>query len=168
MTSMIGFYNGEVERFSAKYSGLDTKARQAQVDGFIDTDPTRISWTHNVKQDLVRNHIYAFESGNMVSSLYRPFTKQWLYYNRRFNERVYQMPRIFPDAGTENLVIGVSAAGEKVAFSALISRHVPSLHFVDIEGSQCFPLYLYDEAAQASDSDLLPSRLMAACAAAML
>ncbi|MFL3908701.1 DEAD/DEAH box helicase [Pseudomonas aeruginosa] len=127
MTSMIGFYNGEVERFNAKYSGLDTKARQAQVDGFIDTDPTRISWTHNVKQDLVRNHIYAFESGNMVSSLYRPFTKQWLYYNRRFNERVYQMPRIFPDAGTENLVIGVSAAGEKVAFSALISRHVPSL-----------------------------------------
>ncbi|HCF5910233.1 TPA: DEAD/DEAH box helicase, partial [Pseudomonas aeruginosa] len=68
MTSMIGFYNGEVERFNAKYSGLDTKARQAQVDGFIDTDPTRISWTHNVKQDLVRNHIYAFESGNMVSS----------------------------------------------------------------------------------------------------
>ncbi|HBO4176536.1 TPA: DEAD/DEAH box helicase, partial [Pseudomonas aeruginosa] len=65
MTSMIGFYNGEVERFNAKYSGLDTKARQAQVDGFIDTDPTRISWTHNVKQDLVRNHIYAFESGNM-------------------------------------------------------------------------------------------------------
>ncbi|WP_271105584.1 DEAD/DEAH box helicase [Pseudomonas tohonis] len=154
MTSMIGFYNGEVARFNAKYPGLDTKTRQAQVDGFIDTDPTRISWTHNVKQDLVRNHIYAFESGNMVSSLYRPFTKQWLYYNRRFNERVYQMPRIFPDASAENLVIGVSAAGEKVAFSALISRHVPSLHFVDIEGSQCFPLYLYDEAAQASDNDL--------------
>lgn len=154
MTSMIGFYNGEVARFNAKYPGLDTKTRQAQVDGFIDTDPARISWTHNVKQDLVRNHIYAFESGNMVSSLYRPFTKQWLYYNRRFNERVYQMPRIFPDASAENLVIGVSAAGEKVAFSALISRHVPSLHFVDIEGSQCFPLYLYDEAAQASDNDL--------------
>jgi len=67
---------------------------------------------------------------------------------------VYQMPRIFPDAVAENLVIGVSATGEKVAFSALISRHVPSLHFVDIEGSQCFPLYLYDETAQASKKDL--------------
>lgn len=67
---------------------------------------------------------------------------------------VYQMPRIFPDAGAENLVIGVSAAGEKVAFSTLISRHVPSLHLVDIEGSQCFPLYLYDEAAQTSKDDL--------------
>ena len=52
------------------------------------------------------------------------------------------------------MVIGVSAAGEKVAFSTLISRHVPSLHLVDIEGSQCFPLYLYDEAAQTSKDDL--------------
>ncbi|MEN1413309.1 type ISP restriction/modification enzyme, partial [Pseudomonas aeruginosa] len=125
MTSMIGFYNGEVERFNAKYSGLDTKARQAQVDGFIDTDPTRISWTHNVKQDLVRNHIYAFESGNMVSSLYRPFTKQWLYYNRRFNERVYQMPRIFPDAGTENLVIGVRIPRHSDTQPTLIRTPVP-------------------------------------------
>jgi predicted helicase len=159
MTSMIGFYNGEVERFNAKYPGLDTKARQAQVDGFIDTDPTRISWTRALKQDLGKDRSYAFEANCLVPGLYRPFTKQWLYFNRRFNEMVYQMPRIFPEAGAENLVIGVSAAGEKVAFSALISRHVPSLHFVDIEGSQCFPLYLYDEAAQASDNDLFSQPL---------
>nr|AMK59638.1 helicase domain protein [uncultured bacterium UPO78] len=159
MTRMIGFYNGEVERFNAKYPGLDTKARQAQVDGFIDTDPTRISWTRALKQDLGKDRSYAFEANCLVPGLYRPFTKQWLYFNRRFNEMVYQMPRIFPDAEAENLVIGVSAAGEKVAFSALISRHVPSLHFVDIEGSQCFPLYLYDEAAQASDNDLFSQPL---------
>ncbi|MGA6098457.1 DEAD/DEAH box helicase [Stutzerimonas marianensis] len=159
MTRMIGFYNGEVERFNAKYSGLDTKARQAQVDSFIDTDPTRISWTRALKQDLGKDRSYAFEANCLVPGLYRPFTKQWLYFNRRFNEMVYQMPRIFPDAEAENLVIGVSAAGEKVAFSALISRHVPSLHFVDIEGSQCFPLYLYDEAAQASDNDLFSQPL---------
>ncbi|MFW3047362.1 type ISP restriction/modification enzyme, partial [Pseudomonas aeruginosa] len=99
-------------------------------------------------------HLGQFSVGRTASTGSVFGQRQQLYYNRRFNERVYQMPRIFPDAGTENLVIGVSAAGEKVAFSALISRHVPSLHFVDIEGSQCFPLYLYDEAAQASDSDL--------------
>jgi predicted helicase len=154
MTGMIDFYNAELKRFNAKHSGLDTRARQTQVDGFINTDPTRISWTRALKQDLGRDRSYAFEAKCLVPGLYRPFTKQWLYYNRRFNEMVYQMPRIFPDAEAENLVIGVSAAGEKVAFSALISRHVPSLHFVDIEGSQCFPLYLYDEAAQASDHDL--------------
>lgn len=154
MADMIGFYNAEVERFNAAHPELDIKARQAQVDGFIDTNPTRISWTRALKQDLGKDRSYAFEADCLVPGLYRPFTKQWLYFNRRFNEMVYQMPRIFPGAGAENLVIGVSAAGEKVAFSALISRHVPSLHFVDIEGSQCFPLYIYDEAAQASDNDL--------------
>lgn len=154
MSGMIGFYNSEAERFNAAHSELDIKERQAKVGGFIDADPARISWTVNLKQDLGKNRSYAFESESIVPGLYRPFTKQWLYFNRRFNERVYQMPRIFPDAGADNLVIGVSAAGEKVAFSALISRHVPSLHFVDIEGSQCFPLYLYDETAQASKDDL--------------
>lgn len=152
MTSMIGFYNAEVTRFNAAHPGLDTKERQAKVDGFIDTDPTRISWTHNVKQDLVRNHIYAFESGNMVSSLYRPFTKQWLYYNRRFNERVYQMPRIFPNADADNLMIQVAGVGARAGFSVLIADSITGLD--TIEKGQCFPLYLYDEAAQASDNDL--------------
>lgn len=154
MSRMIGFYNAEVERFNAAYPELDAKARQAKVDGFIDTDPARISWTVNLKQDLGKSSSYVCETECMALSLYRPFTKQWLYYNRRLNERVYQMLRIFPDAAAENLVIGVSAAGEKVGFSALIARNVPSLHFVDIEGSQCFPLYLYDEAAKATKDDL--------------
>src|SRR5690606_29707103 len=97
-----------------------------KVDGFIDTDPACISWTHNVKQDLVRNNFYAFESECMVSSLYRPFTKQWLYYNRRFNERVYQMPRIFPQAGVENLVICIAGTGGVSAFAATITNQVPN------------------------------------------
>jgi predicted helicase len=159
MGGMIGFYSAELGRFNAIYPGLDTKARQVLVDNFIDTDPTRISWTRALKQDLGKNRSYVFEGDGLVPALYRPFTKQWLYFNRRFNEMVYQMPRVFPDAEADNLVIGVSAAGEKVAFSALISRHVPSLHFVDIEGSQCFPLYLYDEAAQSSDNDLFAEPL---------
>lgn len=154
MGRMISFYNAELVRFNAALPELDTKARQAQVDSFIDTDPARISWTRALKQDLARDRSYCFDADCIVPSLYRPFTKQWLYFNRRFNEMVYQMPRFFSSAESDNLVIGVSAAGEKVGFSALISRHVPSLHFVDIEGSQCFPLFLYDEIAQASKDDL--------------
>lgn len=154
MACMISFYNNEVNRFIAAHPTPDVKARQAKVDGFIDTDDTLISWTRALKQDLARGRTYAFEAECIVQSLYRPFTKQWLYFNRRFNEMVYQMPLIFPDADAENLVIGVSAAGEKVAFSVLISRQVPSLHFVDIEGSQCFPFYLYDQANQTSENDL--------------
>jgi predicted helicase len=158
MSGMIAFYNREVRRFDAVHAGHGTKARAEQVDGFVDADPTRISWTRSLKQELVKGRTFSFDSDCVVQSLYRPFTKQWLYFNRRFNEMVYQMPRIFPDAASENLVICASAPGEKVPFSTFISAVVPSLHMVDIEGSQCFPLYLYDDAAQA-DSDAPQSRL---------
>ncbi|MGO3669674.1 MAG: DEAD/DEAH box helicase [Vreelandella alkaliphila] len=148
-SSMIDFYNAELERFNSALSGLDTKARQAQVDGFINTDPTRISWTVNLKQDLARNKSFAYEESSVTTSVYRPFTKQWIYFNRTFNERVLQMPRIFPQAGAENLVIQVTGTGAK-AFTVLMSDALPCLD--NIEKGQCFPLYLYDEQAQEKNS----------------
>lgn len=152
MTSMIGFYNAEVERFNAAHPELDTKARQEQVDDFIDTDPTRISWTRALKQDVGKNRSYSFDPDCIVRSLYRPFTKQWLYFNRRFNEMVYQMPRIFPDAKAENLLIMVKQRPAEGSQLALMVNSPPELQ--SDGGTQCFPLYLYDEAAQASKDDL--------------
>ena len=157
MRNMIGFYNAEVARFDVAHPGLDTKARQARVDGFIDSDPTRISWTRALKQDLGKDRSYAFEAECIIPSLYRPFTKQWLYFNRRFNEMVYQMPRIFPDSRAENLVICTAGAGAKNAFSVLLANTLPNLGMVDIGVTQCFPLYLYDEAVQQSDDGLFDS-----------
>lgn len=155
MRNMIGFYNAEVARFDAAHIGLDTKARQERVDGFIDSDPLRISWTRALKQNLTKNRTYTFDAECIVPSLYRPFTKQWLYFNRTFNEMVLQMPRIFPDAAARNVVIQLSGAGARSGFSAIISGHIPSLD--TIEKGQCFPLYLYDEAAQQSDDGLFAS-----------
>ncbi len=152
MSSMIGFYNAELQRFNAAHPALDKKGREDVLEAFIDTNPQRISWTHNIKQDLARNRLYAFEGESMVFSLYRPFTKQWLYYNRRFNERVYQMPRLFPRAGEENLVICVAGIGGVSAFSATITNEVPN--YDCLAKGQCLPLYLYDDAAQVSEDDL--------------
>ncbi|WLP06969.1 DEAD/DEAH box helicase [Pseudomonas putida] len=151
MTGMIGFYNTEVTRFNAAHPALDSKARQAKVDGFVDTDPTRISWTRALKQDLGKNRSYVFKASCLMPSLYRPFTKQWLYFDRRFNEMVYQIPRLFPTAGCQNLVILVKARWSNGQI-ALITDKPPA--FTPDGGEQCFPLYLYDEAAQTSDDDL--------------
>ena len=152
MTNMIGFYNAEVARFDAAHPGLDTKARQARVDDFVDTNPTRISWTHNIKQDLVRDHRHAFEPESLVPSLYRPFTKQWLYFNRRFNERVYQMPRIFPDATADNIAIMVKQRPAEEGQLALMVNCPPELQTDG--GAQSFPLNLYGDVAQQSDDAL--------------
>jgi predicted helicase len=142
MIRMIGFYNNEAKRFNQAFAGLDKKTRKAKVDGFIDADPTKISWTRALKQELIKDRRFAFEATCLIPSLYRPFTKQWMYFNRRLNEMVLQMPHIFPDATAKNLVICVSGIGARSGFSALIADALPSLD--TIEKGQCFPLYLYD------------------------
>jgi predicted helicase len=152
MTRMIAFYNQEVTRFDKAHRGLDVKVRQEHVDAFIDVDASRISWTRALKQDLVRSREFAYDSACLVTSLYRPFTKQWLYFNRRFNEMVYQMPRIFPDSSASNLAIMVKQRPSAEGHFALMVSRPPELQTDG--GAQSFPLYLYDEAAQASDGDL--------------
>src|SRR5690606_20392102 len=117
------------------------------------TDSTRISWSRALKQDLGKDRSYAFEADCIVPSLYRPFTKQWLYFNKRFNEMVYQMPRIFPDARAENVVICVNGSGGNKGATALLVN--TPIDFNSLEaGAQCFPLYLYDEPVQSANDGL--------------
>lgn len=149
---MVDFYNAEVERFNNGHSGLDKKAREAKVDRFISADPAQISWTRSLKQELAKDRCFTFDASCLVPSLYRPFTKQWLYFNRQFNEYVFQFPRILPDALSENRVIMMTAKGAK-AFSCIITKVIPDLNSMDA-GAQCFPLYLYDEVDEVDQGGL--------------
>jgi predicted helicase len=148
---MISFYEGERARFNTKYQALDRKARESRTEGFINTDTTKIAWTVNLKAELARNTPLAFDIGHIVPSIYRPFMKQWLYFDRKLNERVLQIPRFFPHHGAMNRVIGVSA-GESRSGSVLMSDVVPSLHAADMVGSQYFPLYVYEVAEPAEEA----------------
>lgn len=152
MESMVGFYNSEVARFNSAHLGIEAKVRQALVDEFIDTDQTRISWTRALKQDLGKGRTYSFQPNCMVRSLYRPFTKQWLYFSKDFNEYVYQLPRMFPNAEADNKVICIPSRDDS-SFSALIAGNVSDFNLAPNKGGyQCFPLYLYDERPDAKSS----------------
>ncbi|MFI8581022.1 DEAD/DEAH box helicase [Ectopseudomonas khazarica] len=154
MSGMIAFYNTEVERFNAAHIALDTKARQERVDGFIAADPALVSWTRSLKSELAKGRSFEFEAASVVTSLYRPFTKQWMYFNRNFNEMPSQMLRLFPRGKSENKVICLPSRDES-GFSALMANQVTDFNLAPGKGGyQCFPLYLYDEAAQASKDDL--------------
>lgn len=145
--SMVEFYNAERERF---HKNLNHAA--VEVDTFINNDPTKISWTVALKQDLKKNKALAFSEGETLISTYRPFSKQWMYYGRRLNERVLQMPQIFPDAKAKNRVICVTGIGARSGFSALIVDAIPNLHTLD--SGQCFPLKLYEKMEAGHDDDL--------------
>ncbi len=145
--SMIAFYNAERERYHR-----DPAHATVSLDTFIDSDPTKISWTVAFKQDVAKNKALEFADGEALISTYRPFSKQWLYYGRRLNERVYQMPQIFPNATAENRVICVTGIGARSGFSALIVDAVPDLQ--SMFNGQCFPLKLYDKMDADRDDDL--------------
>lgn len=145
MRHMIEFYNKEVDRFSAVYPGLDKKEREKHLEEFLGTDPKKISWSRFLKQEWTKGRHNQFKDSCIVPSLYRPFSKQWMYFNRTFNEMVYKIPSLFPDSDATNVVIGISAPSERAKFSVLIMNIVPSLHAADMVGSQYFPLYLYEE-----------------------
>ncbi|WP_375694678.1 type ISP restriction/modification enzyme, partial [Bartonella sp. AC158YNML] len=160
MGNMIAFYNSEAERFNNAYAHTDSKSRKKAVDNFVNSDTSKISWSLNIKKQLARGHILKFEEVGFVQSLYRPFTRQWLYYNRIFNEAIYQMPRIFPvEKMIKNTVIQVSAIGARSGFSVIMTKDLPDFHAIDT--GQCFPRYIYEDATVSKGKSKQQSHLFA-------
>jgi predicted helicase len=137
--SIIAFYMQQLEG----WRNAPVKS-PAALEAFIDTNPQKISWTRSLKRDLEKLKPLEY-TNNIVNSLYRPFNKQWLYFDRRLNEIVSQMPRIFPHAQSENKVIALTGKGSRNGFSVLITNVLPDLNMLEA-GAQCFPLYLYEPA----------------------
>jgi predicted helicase len=147
MRGMIALYNAEVKRYKAACDA----GKCPEVDGFINTDATKISWNRGLRNDLERLKPHTYEATSLVTGLYRPFTKSSVYFNKHMNDMVYQMPRIFPDSSVNNRVICMNGVGAQKDFSVLMSSNVPDLHVM--QTGQCFPLKLYEPASvQASES----------------
>jgi len=147
MESMANFYNMEVQRFKSACVGL-TKDKYPEVDDFINTDSTKISWNRGLKNDLARHIAHAYQSEALVKCVYRPFTKSHMYFSKYYNDMTYQMARIFPSSDLENRVIWVTGVGASMDFTCFMSNLIP-----DLQGPgkiQCFPMWLYEE-SQAKD-----------------
>ncbi|MEM7070188.1 MAG: type ISP restriction/modification enzyme, partial [Pseudomonadota bacterium] len=134
MQNMINFYNDELDRYHTSNTTL-------KVEDFILVDAQKIKWNDTFYKNLDKNNKLAFDHSKIFTSLYRPFSKENLYYARVFNERVYQMPQIFPEDGIDNLAIGITGVGGRSGFSCLITDKIPDLG--SIEASQYFPLKIY-------------------------
>jgi predicted helicase len=142
MAKMLDAY--EVERLN--YEKLKAgKARDhlPNVDEVINLDPHRIGWTRALKDDVRRGNKIAFEPDSIRRAMYRPFTKQWLYFNRDCNEYVFLTPKLFPTDAHKNVVISCIGVAERKGFSVLVTDLIPNLHFLD--SGQCFPLYWYEK-----------------------
>ena len=142
MGRMIDTYNEQVFKWERRGD------QAANVDDFVISDHSRISWSGDLKQALKRGKTGRFSEENVRRSLYRPFARSNLYFDRLMNNSVYLFHRIFPTLETEeeNRVIIVSDHGFRAAFSTLMTILIPELHtLATSDAFQCFPYYTYDE-----------------------
>ena len=138
---MIKCYNAQ----TLEWVGTKNKSG-VNLDDFVDSDPQKISWSEGLKRKLRGGQLAEFTESKLRHSLYRPFTKTNLFFDRVLNERVSIFPSIFPipDAEKENRVICVAGIGDRKGFGCLATSSIPSLDLA-FEKNQCFPFYTYDE-----------------------
>ena len=114
-----------------------------RVEDFIETDEKKIKWSSSLIQSFSNKIKLDFKEEGMVKSMYRPFVKEMLYFNKHLNHRPYLMPRLFPTPKTENRMICASGVGVTKDFTTIITDTIPDLELIG--KSQCFPLYYYEE-----------------------
>ena len=139
MSGMIDTYNEQVLKWERQ------AVRDTNIDDFVISDAAKISWSETLKRNLQRGKTADFSEEKVRTSLYRPFTKSNLYFDRMMTERVYVFPSIFPtpEREAENRVICVGGYGRK-EFAVLMSKFIPDLNFY-ADPQQSFPFYTYDE-----------------------
>lgn len=113
-----------------------------EIVTLVNADPTQIKWDQKLFEHVLKGIRHTFDSNKIRLTLYRPYFKQWLYYDKAFNWSQYQLPKLFPTPTTENLLICLSGVGNK-SFSCLMTNAMPDYQIQF--NSQCFPLYWYEE-----------------------
>jgi predicted helicase len=136
VSAMLKFYNSELDRFKM------AQAQTIDVAEFVSRGVTKIKWTTDVLSGFGKGIVYSIDLNSFACSIYRPFSKMWVYSNKDWNWTRHLMPSYFPDSMSNNCAIVISGVGARSGFSALKVDILPNLHVLDT--GQCFPRYLYE------------------------
>ena len=113
------------------------------VDEVVKRYSSNVRWDVELKRRIRQRVKTRFSRGSVRTVCYRPFVKQFLYADPTFSQRPGQTRDIFPDMGTENVVICVTGVGSTKSFSGLVVDLMPDREL--ISKGQCFPRYRYQK-----------------------
>lgn len=141
-------YNADLKRFNVHFreafkqrtKGVKSADFYRQLnDKEITTDKTKIAWTRALKQEFIKNkNLQESHKDRIRLAMYRPFNKQWLYWDKDWIHEQGEFSKIFPDKDAQNVVINTTIRN----FSALVSDAIPDIHFIG--DTNAYPLYYYD------------------------
>ena len=129
-----GTLAARVTRFVADYNAEVSRHERDKRAHFAD----HIKWSSRLKECLQRGQYAVFDAAKIKTSLYRPFTKKWVYLDGILNQRTGKWTTI------SGRVIWIKS-GADWPFFALMSEVICDL--LPQGGSQCFPLSHIKDAA---------------------
>ena len=109
----------------------------------INYDESKIKWSVNLLKYRNNKLSLVFNSEKIRDSIYRPFSKQALYFDEKWIERISLMPILFPSKGHRNRLICTCGAGVTKTFSCIMTDVISDYQLM--MNGQCFPLYIYEK-----------------------
>lgn len=140
---MLETYTTEMDRWNRQ------TPPKPDLNAFVESDVTKIKWSRDLKQKkFEKGKSTEYADYKIRKSLYRPFTKSNLFFDKVLVDSPGRFSTIFPTAKTENenRVICVNVTPEK-PFTCLVADCIPNLVMTGGYGSptQCFPFFTYSE-----------------------
>lgn len=130
------FFNSELERY-------DSAGSTVLPADFVDADPVKISWSTRLRDRLANQEKIDPTDDSYRPSIYRPFTKQHLFFSPSLNEAQSLLPKLFPSAGSKNFGFYLVGGGNDKPFSVLSADSIPDLSLWGSGQGQFFPRYTY-------------------------
>ncbi|MEM5813488.1 MAG: type ISP restriction/modification enzyme, partial [Candidatus Aenigmatarchaeota archaeon] len=138
MERLISTFNQHVER----YNKGELTREDIENKRKIELDERKIKWDDTLRKEIMKNKMYTIENGGkFYNGIYRPFISQYVYFSKVFNNRVYQLPKVFPYPDAKNLVIVVSNKADD--FDVMMVNRLFDFHLLQ-GNSLGFPLYVYE------------------------
>lgn len=114
------------------------------LDRFLVINEKVHKWVRTTRQALLRGDYAEFNPDNVRTTVYRPFTKKYYYFDPIFSDNVGEMPRLFPvsEAEDQNRIICIPAAGSGEAFFCLMTNMITDGNLAG--ETQCLPFYIFN------------------------
>ncbi len=113
-------------------------------------DKFTIKWDRELTKYLDKRINKSFKPEQLVKSLYRPYIKHYLYFDKHFIGMTYQWLTIYNDNDLANQYITFKSFGSNRPFNCLATNCVAELHVTG--ANQCLPLYTYNKKGDRIDN----------------
>lgn len=143
-------YNRAVADFGEIASDFTSGPGEKRVNQFLKKYPqyaidTEIKWSRSLRASVAKALLFELNDTQFVQSMYRPFHRQHVYFDRLLNHERSQLPSMFPTLEHRNIGFIQPGVGAVKPFSVFAVSHIPDLNFYGSEGSQFFPRFTWEK-----------------------